>query len=177
MTAPQDSMAKMGFVEFMAVPLSDQFGTDVQWKLFESVPRVLLFGGKDAAAAAKDWGVVLQKTFNPGFHPVPQHLQILAPEEKIKVIAVATLPEVPSVFRGLFRSGFRRDAKDMGVVLDFSRALSKQFFYDGSEQEPLLVILPKGSTVKSSQILALRGLASDPTLQRKVTKRIKGFLP
>jgi hypothetical protein len=176
MTAPQDLMAKKGFAEFSAVPLSDQFGNEVHWKLFESVPRVLLFAGKEAGAAAKDWGVFLQRTFNPHLHPSPQHLQTLVPEETIKVIAVATLPEVPSIFRGLFRSGFRRDAKDMGLALDFSRELSQQFSYDGSESLPLLVVLPKGKTVKSAKILTLQGLSSDAALQKKVTKKISSFL-
>lgn len=176
MKAPQDYMAKMASAEFEAVPLSDQFGNELQWRLFESMPRVLVFAGKEAAAAAKDWGILLQKTFNPLFHPTPQHLQRRAPDENIKVVAVATLPEVPSIFRGLFRSGFRRDAKDMGVALDFSRALSKQFSYEGSEELPLLVILPKGSRVKHSQILALQGLSSDAAVRNEVTKKISSFV-
>ena len=173
----QNWMVKMAFAAFVAVPLSDQFGHDVQWSLFESMPRVLVFAGKEAAPAAKDWGLFLQKTFNPTFHPTPQHLQTVVPEEKIKVIAVATLPEVPSIFRGLFRSGFRSDAKDMGLVLDFSRALSKQFSYEGSETEPLLVILPKGSVVEDSQMLILRGLSSNETLQKQATEKISKFFP
>jgi len=176
MKVPQDWMVETAFAEFVAVPLSDQFGNDVDWKLFESRPRVLLFAGKDAAAAAKDWGIFLQKTFNSDFHPSPQHVQTLAPEEKIKVIAIATLPEVPSIFRGLFRSGFRRDAKDMGLALDFSRALSRQFSYDGTEPLPLVAILPKGSSVTGSQILALYGLSSDSNLRKKVTEKISKFL-
>ena len=176
MKVPQDWMVEPAFAEFVAVPLSDQFGNDVDWKLFESRPRVLLFAGKDAAAAAKDWGIFLQKTFNSDFHPSPQHVQTLAPEEKIKVIAIATLPEVPSIFRGLFRSGFRRDAKDMGLALDFSRALSRQFSYDGTEPLPLVAILPKGSSVTGSQILALRGVSADGALRKKVTDRISKFL-
>jgi hypothetical protein len=176
MKVPQDCMVETAFAEFVAVPLSDQFGNDVDWKLFESRPRALLFAGKDAGVAAKDWGVFLQKTFNPDFQPSPQHLQTLAPEEKIKVIAIATLPEVPSIFRGLFRAGFRRDAKDMGLALDFSRAVSTQFSYDGSEPLPLIAVLPKGSSVKGSQILALRGLSADGALRKKVTDRIGKFL-
>jgi hypothetical protein len=176
MKASQDWMVKMAFNEFVAVPLSDQFGNDLQWKLFDSVPRVLIFAGKEAGTAAKDWGLFLQKTFNPRFCPSPQHLQTLVPEEKIKVIAVATLPEVPSVFRGLFRSGFRRDAKNMGVALDFSRALSKQFSYDGSEEAPLLVILPRAKASRNSQVSIFHGLSSDASLQKDVTARISRFL-
>lgn len=176
MKASEDSLGKRAFTEFVAVPLSDQFGNELQWKLFEPVPRVLVFGGKEAGAAAKDWGLFLQKTFNPLSRPTPQHLQTLVPEEKIKVIAVVTLPEVPSIFRSLFRSGFRRDAKEMGLALDFSRALSKQFSYDGSEEFPLLAILPKGRALKHSRIAILRGLSSDATLRRKATDRISKFL-
>jgi len=176
MKASLDGPTIMAAADFVAVPLSDQFGNSLQWSLFESIPRVLIFAGKEAAAPAKDWGVVLQKKFNAPFHPTPQHLQTLVPAEKIKVIAVATLPEVPSIFRGLFRSGFRRDAKDMGVALDFSRALSKQFSYSGSEPLPLVVILPKGSQIKTSQILTLQGLSSDANLRNKVTRKISNFL-
>lgn len=177
MKAPQDSTAKTAFSEFTAVPLSDQFGNGVQWQLFEPVPWVLLLAGKEAATAAKDWGIFLQKTFNPTFQPTPQHLQTLVPEEHIKVIAVATLPEVPLLFRGLFRSGFRSDAKDMGLALDFSRALSKQFSYDGSETLPLLVILRKGAPAKGPQIATFQGLISDVKLQKKVVEKIKKLLP
>ncbi len=161
----------------MTVPLSDQFGNGVEWQLFESVPRVLLFAGKEAGAAAKDWGIFLQKTFNPTFRPTPQHLQTLVPEEHIKVIAVATLPEVPLLFRGLFRSGFRSDAKDMGLALDFSRALSKQFSYDGSETLPLLVMLRKGGPAKGSQIVTFQGLISDVKLQKQVATQVRKLLP
>lgn len=177
MRASEDWMVKMPFTEFVAVPLSDQFGNDLQWRLFEPVPRVLIFAGKEAGAAAKEWGLFLQKTFNPLFHPSPQHLQTLVPEEKIKVIAVATLPEVPSVFRSLFRSGFRRDAKNMGVALDFSRALSKQFFYEGSEDAPLLAVLPGGNAAKHAYISIYRGLSSDATLRKKVTASIRKCFP
>ena len=118
----------------------------------------------------------MQKTFNPTVQPAPQSLQTLVPEEQVKVMAIATLPDVPSLFRGLFRAGFQRDAKDMGVALDFSRALSRQFSYDGSEELPLLVILPKGNRVKGSQITAVQGLVSDAKLQKKVADKVRKFL-
>jgi hypothetical protein len=64
----------------------------------------------------------------------------------------------------------------MGLALDFSRAVSRQFSYDGSEPLPLVAILPKGSRVEGSQILALYGLSSDSNLRKKVTERISKFL-
>jgi hypothetical protein len=155
--------------------VGDQFGNAVEWKVFEKVPAVLVMAGKPAALDAKAWGVYLQQTFNGGFQPSPDHLQTLRPSEKVKVVAVASLPEVPQFLRFLFRSGFRDESKSMGIVLDFSSLVSKTFGYDAEKLEPSLAIVPPAGDERMPVVLT--GPSSSEDMKVKVAKAISAMLP
>jgi hypothetical protein len=164
--------------------VEDQFSQKVDWKNFESTPQILVFAGKAAAKEAQSWGIFLHDKFNSQLKPSKEHLQATLPTEKIKVVAVATLPEVPGIFKGLFRSGFRKESSSMPLALDFSRRLSGTFGYHDDEKEPLLVFLPSGrfsfpkggvvpkdlqeSEGAEAPAILLRGLASNVETQQKV---------
>ena len=150
--------------------ISDQFDSRVDWVRFSKVPKVIVMAGQDAAPDAKLWGVFFQQRFNSSYMPTPGHLQNLAESEKIKVVAVATLPEVPRIFRGLFRSGFRRESREMGVGLDFSEQLSQGFGYRAQEKTPAIAVLPAGDGQVDAQIF--RGASSDLILRGRIEAEI-----
>jgi hypothetical protein len=169
-------MPMMSFQELAKLDLTDQWSRPVAWAAFEKVPTVLVLGGEKAANAAKDWGIFLQKEFNPSYKVVPTHLTARAPEENVKVIAVATLPEVPSMFKGLFRGGFRREVPEMGMVMDFSRALSSRFEYSDKSPEPKLVVrgpVVEGQAAKSFE---LSGFVNDEATKTKFKTEISNLL-
>jgi hypothetical protein len=157
--------------------ISDQFAHNVDWARFSKVPQVVIFAGRDAATAAKDWGVYLQKRFNEGFTPVQNHLQTLSPKEKIKVIAIATLPEVPHIFRGLFRNGFRKESKEMGVGLDFGSALSKLFGYQANNPLPKIAVLGASAHPGAqAEPRVFSGLLGDQSLRMQIEEAIADLL-
>ena len=131
----------MSLIILSQFPVSDQFGNTVNWELFSDVPQVIIMAGEKAAVDAKEWGSFRQTKFNQGYQPSTEHLQKLHPHENIKIIAVATLPEVPRIFKGLFRAGFRKEAKEMGLALDFSSGLRKEFGYERKQSEACLALL------------------------------------
>ncbi len=137
--------------------VNDQWNKVVEWDKFSTVPKVLVFGGKEAALESRAWGAHFQILFNKGYEPTPEHLQTLSPNEKVKVIAVATLPEVPGMFKGLFRSGFRKEAKNMGIVLDFAPGLSQSVGYVEDGKIPLVVMFKKDG----SEFSRVKALISD----------------
>lgn len=164
-----NSMTRLSAVAFMQLPVADQWDKPVQWDLFSKVPKVLVFGGRDAALPSREWGAYVQKNFNGGFMPSPSHLQELKPEEKIKVVAVATLPDVPGMFKYLFRAGFRKEAKEMGLVLDFSGRLSGEFGYKERDKDPKVVLLSASNEIKEQFV----GPPGDVNLQSKLSEAIK----
>jgi hypothetical protein len=157
--------------------IGDQFGHNIDWSRFGKVPQVVIFAGRDAATSAKDWGVYLQKRFNEGFVPAQDHLQSLSPGEKIKIIAIATLPEVPHIFRGLFRNGFRKESKEMGVGLDFGATLSKLFAYQANNPMPKIAVLPANDPAHTqTEPRVFSGLLSDQSLRMQVEEAVADFL-
>lgn len=155
------------------IPVEDQFGSQVGWSRFSKVPRVLVIAGKDAAEGAKDWGLFVQQTFNENFQPSSDHLQNLSPKEKVKVIGVVALPDVPSMFKGLFRRGFRKEVPNMGMALDFGSQISKHFNYENSQPDPMVVILAPGSNEVSESIL---GSVNRDDLKTKLAARLRSYL-
>jgi glycosyltransferase involved in cell wall biosynthesis len=135
-------MALIPYVALSQFQISDQFDRRVDWQKFEGVPIVLIIGGRNASERAAEWGVLLENEFNAGFIPTSSHLQSLNEEhEKIKIIGVATLPNVPSIFKGIFRNGFRSSVKDFGLALDFSSLMSKAFDYNEKKLDPKIVVV------------------------------------
>ena len=94
-------------------------------------------------------------------------LQALSPAEKIKVIAVISLPSIPSLFRGMVTKGFKKDSPNMGVALDYDELASKQFGYDRLEAMPVVVVITKDSTEK------FQGQVTNDELKARVVAQIK----
>lgn len=113
-------------------PAEDQYGKAVTWNSFASKPFVLVIGDREAADRAREIGAALHTAHNPRHIKPEMHLHTTTADEKIKVIAVAALPDVPGIFKGLFRSGFK-DEGMTGVILDWDRLLSRACGYrDGT---------------------------------------------
>jgi hypothetical protein len=89
---------------------------------------VLVIGDREAADRATAIGSALHAAHNTRHIEPERHLQITTPDEKLKVIAVAALPDVPGIFKGLFRSGFKDEGKT-GVILDWDRQLARSCGY------------------------------------------------
>jgi hypothetical protein len=156
----------------MSFPSEDQFGQAVRWDLFEKLPKVLVFAGQDASKEATAWGTHFQSQFNPNYKPRPDHLQVVDPAESVKVVAVASLPDVPSLFRGLFRSGFKKESANWGMVLDFSSRISKHFGYSSDSKKPMLAILPPGA----KEAITVEGSVHEASLRDQVDRQIKQIL-
>ena len=134
-------------------PAEDQFGEEVTWSKFDSKPFVLVIGDREAADRATAIGTALHTAYNIGHIKPERHLHSTTPDEKIKVIAVAALPDVPGLFKGLFRSGFKDEGKT-GVILDWDRLLSRACGYrDGTV---LLVFKsPKSAHLQTSEVISV----------------------
>jgi hypothetical protein len=159
-------------VQWASLEVSDQWNNPVKWDVFSKVPKALVFGGKAAALESRKWGAHFQITFNGGYEPTPAHLQELSLNEKIKVIAVATLPEVPGMFKGLFRSGFRGEAKTMGIALDFAPGISQQVGYVENGDIPLVVLFKK----TGEEFARFSGLIADDSKKSEIDKSIQALL-
>ncbi len=109
-------------------PAEDQFGEQVHWKAFSQKPFVLVIADKEAADLAKSVGIGLHTHYNGDYTAPEAHLTSSPPTERLKVIPVAALPDVPHIFRWLFRNGFRSGAKT-GVILDWESAIAKSCGY------------------------------------------------
>ena len=157
--------------------VSDQWSNRVDWSVWDRVPTVLVMGGQKAGHDAARWGIFLQQTFNPTYVPVPDHLQILKPEETVKIVAIATLPDVPQPFKWLFRSGFRKEVKNFGMALDYDGAISRVFGYDAGQKDPSLAILPaQGGSLREQAPVVLTGPSQDTDLQARVVAATRAFL-
>jgi hypothetical protein len=161
-------------MQLSSMNLEDQYSKSPNWNAFSSVPAVMVLAGEKASEDATRWGLWLQKNINGDFVPTKQHLQILDSREKAKVIAVATLPEVPGIFKGLFRRGFRSKA-EMGVILDFGAALSSQLHYKEDSPDPAIAILPKGAlNIEEAKIFV--GPSHNQDLQKNILETLKRCL-
>ena len=152
--------------------LSDQFGHKIDWQKFRDVPKAIVMAGEKASDPAKVWGAWMQTRFNEAFSPVRDHLQTLDAREKIKIIAVASLPDVPFVFKGLFRAGFRMGSPDYGVALDFSSELSRVLGYNAAEAQPGIAIIPPDGSASPPIVLKTEAPGNTET-QSKIIEFIK----
>lgn len=156
-----------------ALKLEDQYSKSPEWEQFKDLPLVLVLGGEKASESAYKWGTWLHTHNNSDFIPGKDHLRALDPREKIKVVAVATLPSVPGFFKGLFRSGFRSKTK-MGVVLDFEAQLSSHFNYSTEMAEPALVIFsPQASDIKEAKVF--RGHWDNESMREQIIAQLNTF--
>jgi hypothetical protein len=159
-------------ISLMQFPLADQWDRPVQWDKFNEVPKVLILSGRNSGTHGRDWGAYITEKFNPGFVPQATHLQEVSLLEKVKVIAVAALPDVPGMFKYLFRSGFRKESNSMGLALDFSSTLSKQFSFEEKQENPKIVLIsPKGEKLGEFE-----GKVSDEKLVAEVNSAVSKLL-
>ena len=154
--------------------VSDQFDHPIDWNALNAVPRVIVVAGKKAAPEAKAWGIFLQEHFNAKFVPGPRHLQSLDARERVKVVAVATLPEVPGVLRAFFRAGFRKESPHMGVGLDFASRLSRALGYHAENPKPCLALFPANSLQIPAELFC--GFKDDATLRSQVESAVSKLL-
>lgn len=146
--------------------LLDQWKNPVNWNVCTQQSCVLIFAGKDAAEEGREWGKKLNEKFNPGFQPTKDHLQTTTSSEVIKLVAVISLPDVPTIFKSFFYGGFRKHSPTMGVALDFGETLSKAFNYDRNDKIPAITVLGKNDSQ------TFRGLSSDGKSWSLVTSAI-----
>lgn len=158
-------------LNFGSLKVEDQFGAKPDWKSIGELPTVMVFAGEKASELAKEWGISLHKSLNGDYVAGKTHLQTRDPREMVKVIAVATLPSVPGMFRGMFRSGFRKKS-EMAMLLDFSSELSQKFSYLDSEELPALVVIPS-TAADFSEVKVFRGKPSDEALRAQIFETIK----
>ena len=155
--------------------IQDQFNHDANWPAFQSVPKVLVLQGrgvKDKTEGQK-WGVFLQQKFNSNFSPSADTVTVLSPQEHVKVLAVATLPNMPDFAKGMVRNRFKSDSPNYGVLLDFSSVLSSQFGFNEQEPLPAVVIIPiyrPDGTTPPAEVI--RGSAMDDGVRAQVEKAV-----
>lgn len=149
----------------------DQFSQKVSWSAFCEKPHIFVLAGKEASEDASKWGLFLQKKLNSEYEPGKNHLQSFEKDENVKVIAVATLPDVPGIFKGLFRSGFR-DKSVMSMVLDFGAKFSKGFGFGAEEKVPAMVLYPNGSAKNAEPVAVIREKWQDEATAEKVFNRL-----
>lgn len=131
-------------------PAEDQFGEEVEWSAFTHKPFVLVIADKEASDNAKEIGIALHKSFNGSYTAPEAHLRNSPANEKVKIIPVAALPDVPGIFKFLFRNGFKDEAP-IGVILDWDSKLSKSVGYE--EGQVLVAIkTPKNPEVVRWQV-------------------------
>lgn len=158
------------FVLLSSFSLVDQWKKPVDWKNFEKVPVVAVLGGKNAAKESKTWCDLLNKEFNPNYKPSPGNLQSISAEEKIKLVRVISLPEVPKLLRRMFFTGFKKESSQSGVALDFENTMGKAYEYDEKSPAPLVIISSKKTVV------GIFGKSSDVETKSKVLEGIKKAL-
>ncbi len=105
-------------------PAEDQFGEEVRWSAFDSKPFVLVIADRESAEKGKGIGAALHSIFNGDYIAPEEHLHESPPTENIKIIPVAALPDVPGIFKWLFRRGFKKESP-VGVILDWDSRLAK----------------------------------------------------
>ncbi len=124
-------------------PAEDQFGEEVQWQTFSQKPFVMVIADKEAADNAKLIGTALHKTFNGSYTAPEDHLHSSPAQENIKIIPVAALPDVPGIFKWLFRRGFKKESK-VGVILDWDSRIAKMCGY----KEGKIIVAIKSPSAK-----------------------------
>ncbi|NCN27343.1 hypothetical protein GW915_07185 [bacterium] len=158
-------------ISLMDFSLMDQFRKEVNWKAFEGVPKVIVAAEKESSEEASQWGHKLQAKFNAKSHPQKDHVHTLQPGEKVKIIAVASLPDVPNFFKGIFFKRFQKKHSHMGMLLDFDHRLSKGLGFKNLDKVPGIAILPPSSS-KPVEPLLFYGLSSDADLKKIVFQTI-----
>lgn len=131
-------------------PAEDQFGQTVQWSNFSSKPFVLVIADHAASESALEIGAALHVKYNGPKQPAKEHLQASAATECLKVIPVAALPDVPGIFRGLFRIGFRSESST-GVILDWSSRIAEVCGYKSGTVR-LALKLPNSDELTTSEV-------------------------
>lgn len=126
-------------------PAEDQFGKEVQWRKFSDKPFVLVIADHSASELAIEIGAKLHIEYNGVSQPAEEHLLLTNEHERLKVIPVAALPDVPGIFKWLFRRGFRSEAKT-GVILDFDSRIARLCGYQDGKVR-LVLKLPKSEDV------------------------------
>jgi hypothetical protein len=148
----------------------DQYSQKISWQAFCQKPHIFVLAGKKASEDASKWGLFLQKKLNSSYEPGKNHLKNFEKDEKVKVVAVATLPDVPGMFKGLFRSGFR-DKSLMSVVLDFGAKFSQSFGFEAEEPAPAIVLYPDGSAEDSEPKAVIREKWRDEVFAEKIYQK------
>jgi hypothetical protein len=159
-----------GMIVLSGFPLNDQWKNPVDWKKFEPVPKVLIFGGKTATNEVKSWTKLLNQKLNPGYIQVANELQNLTPLEKVKVVPIIALPEVPKLFTKVFFSGFQKEYFKWGVAMDFDAKLSKKFGYDPTDPLALIAISSRGFEQK------IHGKSSDAKISSEVISKAESLV-
>ncbi len=131
-------------------PAEDQFGQRVQWEHFSSKPFVLVIADHAASESAVAIGAALHMKYNGYVRSSKEHLQTTNENEKLKVVPVAALPDVPGIFKGLFRIGFRKQS-DTGVILDWSSRISEACGYKEGKVR-LALKLPNSAELQMADV-------------------------
>ena len=126
-------------------PAEDQFGKEVLWRKFSDKPFVLVIADHSASELAVQIGAKLHIEYNGVSQPAEEHLLLTNQHERLKVIPVAALPDVPGIFKWLFRRGFRSEAKT-GVILDWNSRISRLCGYQDGKVR-LVLKLPNSEDV------------------------------
>jgi hypothetical protein len=162
-------------MNFAQLNLEDQYAKKVEWELFNKLPVVLVLAGEKAASHAHEWGAWLQEHFNGTYVPSRDHLSTADSRERVKVIPVATLPSIPSIFRRLFRNGFRKKT-EMAMILDYGSVLSSQFSYQDKDSLPLIAVFAKDAK-NTEEAQVFKGLLSDQELKNRLKEKINAQVP
>ena len=133
-----------------STPAEDQFGEEVRWAAFAQKPFVLVVADRDAAEQAKAIGAALQSAFNSGHTAAEEHLRTSPAQERVKIIPVAALPDVPGMFKWMFRKGMKKEAS-FGVILDWDSRLAKAVSYRPGSVT-LAVKLPASPELRIAQV-------------------------
>lgn len=131
-------------------PAEDQFGEEVEWSAFAHKPFILVIADKESSDNAKEIGIALHKTFNGVYAAPEEHLRDSPENEKVKIIPVAALPDVPGIFKFLFRNGFKDEARTC-VILDWDSKLAKSVGYEEG-QVIVAIKTPKNPEVVRWQV-------------------------
>jgi hypothetical protein len=123
----------------------------------------MVMGDEDAAELSKKIGARLQMEFNGGHAPAG-HLRMDVAGEKLKVIPVAVLPDVPGIFQWLFRRGFKKESERLSIILDWDGQLAKSCGY--SSGVVIALKLPNVDRIETYSV----------TSEDDAIKRIRGHL-
>ena len=131
-------------------PAEDQFDHEVQWKNFSGKPFVLVIADRAASELAVQIGTELHIAYNGVSQPAEEHLLATSPSERLKTIPVAALPDIPGIFKWLFRRGFRSEAKT-GVILDWDNKIARLCGYSAGKVRVALK-LPNSEDLLTAEV-------------------------